>query len=210
MVLPLRSRHFTLVEMIAVIAIMVLVIGVTSVTLRDGTQGALRRSLKEFELFCAKVRGQVLSDGMERKVVFDPETGSIGVRLLAADAGGGTVRADDLGNADAPAVILEVVEPEDEERLAEADTFRQVWHFPETLKLEFRMDALNGLAGGEVLELWRCRRDGTMQLNQPLILYAGEKAWSFTVSEFSGQVVCVDRDISLDETVPENVLTVYR
>lgn len=207
---PRRTRHFTLVEMIAVIAIMVLVIGVTSVTLRDNTRGAIRRSLKEFELFCARVRGQVLSDGVERKVVLDPELGEIRALALTADAGAGAVRADDLDNADVPPVILEVIEPEDEEALAEQDTFRKVWRFPDNLKLEFRMDALNGVPAGEPLELWRCRRDGTMQLNEPLILYAGESAWSFTVSEFSGQVVCLDRDISRDEGAAENILTVYR
>ena len=205
-----RRRHFTLVEMIAVIAVMVLVIGVTSVSLRDGTRGAIRRTLKEFELFCARVRGQVLSDGVERKVVLDPESGEISALPLALSSDGAAVRADDLEAADAPPVILEVIEPEDEEALAEADSFRKVWRFPDNLKLEFRMEALNGVPAGETLELWRCRRDGSMQLNEPLILYAGENAWSFTVSEFSGQVLCLDRDISRDDGATENILTIYR
>ena len=206
-------RCFTLLEMIAVVAIMVLVLAVTAVSLRsDRTQASQHEAMKEFELFCAKVRGAVRSDGIERKLELEPDSGGIRVVALHGGAAPAVCRAEDLDSADAPWVVMAVIEPEDEEEREERDRQSALrrWKFPEALKLEIRTDSVPNLADGESPELWRYRRDGTAQLNQPLIVYGKDSAWSFTVSEFSGQVVRFDRDITQDDTAHENILTIYR
>ncbi|MPM55528.1 hypothetical protein SDC9_102325 [bioreactor metagenome] len=200
----LRRRHcFTLIEMVVVITIMMLVLGLAATYLRSNrTQANLDGALREFELFCAKIRARVLQDGVERKLVFNPETREFQARALISDVGGPVCRADDLDDSEAP-VITEVLEEEDELALSGRDEGpeNRAWKFPETLQIDYRMDGLNALFEGEDLELWRYRRDGTAQLNQPLVVYLGDSARSITVSEFSGLVRVEDRDITLDNAL---------
>ena len=69
-----RNNHFTLIEMIAVIAIISIATGLAVSSLREESPvRKLQRTGLEFETFCAGVRYQAMEHGDERIVLLEPE-----------------------------------------------------------------------------------------------------------------------------------------
>ena len=69
-----RRHNFTLIELAVVVAILILLTAVSSVYLgRDRRGSEFERSLRDFQVFCARARSASMQDGAVRKIVFYPE-----------------------------------------------------------------------------------------------------------------------------------------
>ncbi|MBE6369865.1 MAG: type II secretion system protein [Lentisphaerae bacterium] len=161
----MRCRHFTLLELAAVIAILILLTAVSSVYIGRERRGPeFRRALQDFQVFCARARSETMQDGKVRKVVFYPEEKVFRIETLDSWGDGSSVMlAEDLeGDDEKPYVVLDAIDPELEEELksydeesAEEDSERQdddsdrekkapEWRFPEKLEVQFELPEDDG------------------------------------------------------------------
>ena len=69
-----RRKNFTLLELAAVIAILILLTAVSGVYIgRERKLPEFERALRDFQVFCARARTECVRDGVIRKVVFYPD-----------------------------------------------------------------------------------------------------------------------------------------
>ncbi len=198
-----RRHEFTLLEVAAVIAILMVVSAVAASYLRtDRKVAQMERALRDFQLFCARARAEAMRSGEPCRVVFYPDEKEFRIEKISDPLeSGSTCKASEVDSGELAYVVLDVLEeadyPEDE-----ATSARNAgWRFPEKLEIEFRMEQLNELFTGEGMELWRFGRDGAARLHRPLVVESGGLVRSVTISEFSGLLETVERDVTAEDDV---------
>lgn len=96
-----RRQHFSLIEIVVVIAIIVILIGVATVTMRrDSSTAKFEQAVREFEAFTARARMQAMELGRDRVIVFIPADRT----FVAGDV------VEDLPSSDGDVTPVEVPE----------------------------------------------------------------------------------------------------
>ena len=191
----LQKRYFTLLELMAVIAIILLLTSVAGIYIGRERKGSLfEQSLRDFQVFCATARSESMRDGHIRKVVFYPEEKIFRIeRDSAWNNFTTTVTIEDAESGeDLPYVVLEVVDPDADDFAEESEESfgrEQAWRFPEKLEVNFELPEHAGvLIQEEKLELWRYLRNGSARQSHNLTVQMKDDARVFGVSEFTGFV----------------------
>lgn len=205
-----RIRHFTLLELMAVIAILVMLTAVSGVYIgRERKRPAYEQALRDFQVFCARARSESMQDGEYRRIVFYPEENVFRIEKIDRwSESPAYVLAEDAEGGDIPYVVLEAIDPdwEDEQKLSRQDEEEQYeeidyasrpdlyeWRFPEKLGVEFQLpDFEDELLVDENYELWRYTRGGGARLLHALTVQYKGDIKTITVSDFSGLVEIID------------------
>ena len=107
-----RRKNFTLLELAAVIAILILLTAVSGVYIgRERKLPEFERALRDFQVFCAKARTECMRDGVIRKVVFYPDENIFRVEKIESwGESEAIVPADAVEEGNIPYVVLEAVD----------------------------------------------------------------------------------------------------
>ena len=200
-----RRHNFTLIELAVVVAILILLTAVSSVYLgRDRRGSEFERSLRDFQVFCARARSASMQDGAVRKIVFYPEENIFRIEKVESwNESGSVVKAEDAEAGNAGFVVLEALEDDETDSEEDEDSHPRdetidprflSWKFPEKLEVDFTLPELEGEEiTEESVELWRYTRGGSARLTHSLNIAWGEQIYIISVSDFTG-VVEVKRD----------------
>ena len=193
-----RRHNFTLIELAVVVAILILLTAVSSVYLgRDRRGSEFERSLRDFQVFCARARAASMQDGLVRKIVFYPEENIFRIEKVESwNESGAVALAEDVEAGNSGYVVLEALESGDDGEESEdviADELIEErflsWKFPEKLEVKFALpDFENEEITEESVELWRYNRGGTGRLTHSLSVQRGEEVYNVTISDFTGIV----------------------
>lgn len=198
-----RYHHFTLLELAVVIVILILLTTVASVYIRSERKAhEFERSLRDFQVFCARARTATMQDGIMRKIVYYPDEQVFMIEKVERwNESAATVTADDAENNNTSYVVLDVIDPDaEEEDTAEAVTAAEsniderylTWKFPAKLGMNIDLPDLDGVEiTEESLELWRYSPGGSARLQYGLKVRLNDDARLITVSDFTGLVEIV-------------------
>ena len=204
-----QRKNFTLLELAAVIAILILLTAVSGVYIgRERKMPVFERSLRDFQVFCAKGRSDTMRDGIVRKVVFYPEENLF--RMEKVDPMGeseAVIPAEEVEEGNMPYVVLDAIDAdwEAEQKLKTAsdeapmpeeeyETVRE-WKFPEKLGVTVELPDMQGVEfTEESLEMWRFTRNGSARLTHALTVQLQSDMRTITVSDFTGLVEVVKTD----------------
>ena len=204
-----QRKNFTLLELAAVIAILILLTAVSGVYIgRERKMPVFERSLRDFQVFCAKGRSDTMRDGIVRKVVFYPEENLF--RMEKVDPMGeseAVIPAEEVEEGNMPYVVLDAIDSdwEAEQKLKTAsdeaptpeeeyETVRE-WKFPEKLGVTVELPDMQGVEfTEESLEMWRFTRNGAARLTHALTVQLNSDIRTITVSDFTGLVEIVKTD----------------
>lgn len=197
-----RCHCFTLLELAVVVVILVLLTTVAGIYIRrDRKVHEFERSLRDFQVFCARARAATMHDGVSRKIVFYPDEQLFRIEEVELwNDSGAIVTVEAAENNDNTAyVVLDVVDPDAEEESAAEVPGREnieerflTWRFPASLGLNIDLPELDGVEfTEESLELWRYTTGGSARLQYGLKVRLNEDARLITVSDFTGLVEVV-------------------
>ena len=197
----LRINHFTLLELAAVIAILILLTAISSVYIgRERKQSAFEQSLREFRVFCAKARARCMSDGAVRKLVYYPEEKIFRIEKVEHwNESPAVVLAEDVEAGNMPYVVLDAIDPDWEaEQKSYDDSITPVedseeipaeWAFPEKLGVLFEVPEFEGTEiPDDALEMWRFTRSGRARMLHKMVVQLNDDVRTIEVSDFSGLV----------------------
>ena len=204
-----QRKNFTLLELAAVIAILVLLTAVSGVYIgRERKMPEFERSLRDFQVFCAKVRTDCMRDGIVRKVVFYPEENLF--RAEKVESWGeseAVVPFEDIEEGNIPYVVLDAIDAdwEAEQKLKQSSNENSVvseefetvreWRFPPKLGVTVELPDMQGVElNEESLEMWRFTRNGAARLTHALTVQLQSDMRTITVSDFTGLVEVVKSD----------------
>ena len=211
-----QRKNFTLLELAAVIAILILLTAVSGVYIgRERKMPVFERSLRDFQVFCAKGRSDTMRDGIVRKVVFYPEENLF--RMEKVDPMGeseAVIPAEEVEEGNMPYVVLDAIDAdwEAEQKLKTAsdeapmpeeeyETVRE-WKFPEKLGVTVELPDMQGVEfTEESLEMWRFTRNGAARLTHALTVQLNSDIRTITVSDFTGLVEIVKTDTAEGQIV---------
>lgn len=211
-----QRKNFTLLELAAVIAILILLTAVSGVYIgRERKMPVFERSLRDFQVFCAKGRTDTMRDGIVRKVVFYPEENLF--RMEKVDPMGeceAVIPAEEVEEGNMPYVVLDAIDSdwEAEQKLKTAsgdspmpeeeyETVRE-WKFPEKLGVTVELPDMQGVEfTEESLEMWRFTRNGAARLTHALTVQLNSDIRTITVSDFTGLVEIVKTDTAEGQIV---------
>ena len=211
-----QRKNFTLLELAAVIAILILLTAVSGVYIgRERKMPVFERSLRDFQVFCAKGRTDTMRDGIVRKVVFYPEENLF--RMEKVDPMGeseAVIPAEEVEEGNMPYVVLDAIDSdwEAEQKLKTAsgeaptpeeeyETVRE-WKFPEKLGVTVELPDMQGVEfTEESLEMWRFTRNGAARLTHALTVQLNSDSRTITVSDFTGLVEIVKTDTAEGQIV---------
>lgn len=211
-----QRKNFTLLELAAVIAILILLTAVSGVYIgRERKMPVFERSLRDFQVFCAKGRSDTMRDGIVRKVVFYPEENLF--RMEKVDPMGeseAVIPAEEVEEGNMPYVVLDAIDSdwEAEQKLKTAsgdspmpeeeyETVRE-WKFPEKLGVTVELPDMQGVEfTEESLEMWRFTRNGAARLTHALTVQLNSDIRTITVSDFTGLVEIVKTDTAEGQIV---------
>ncbi|MBR2357846.1 MAG: hypothetical protein IKA65_07475 [Lentisphaeria bacterium] len=211
-----QRKNFTLLELAAVIAILILLTAVSGVYIgRERKMPVFERSLRDFQVFCAKGRSDTMRDGIVRKVVFYPEENLF--RMEKVDPMGeseAVIPAEEVEEGNMPYVVLDAIDAdwEAEQKLKNAsdeapmpedeyETVRE-WKFPEKLGVTVELPDMQGVEfTEESLEMWRFTRNGAARLTHALTVQLNSDIRTITVSDFTGLVEIVKTDTAEGQIV---------
>ena len=211
-----QRKNFTLLELAAVIAILILLTAVSGVYIgRERKMPVFERSLRDFQVFCAKGRSDTMRDGIVRKVVFYPEENLF--RMEKVDPMGeseAVIPAEEVEEGNMPYVVLDAIDSdwEAEQKLKTAsgeaptpeeeyETVRE-WKFPEKLGVTVELPDMQGVEfTEESLEMWRFTRNGAARLTHALTVQLNSDSRTITVSDFTGLVEIVKTDTAEGQIV---------
>lgn len=176
--MSLRRNNFTLLELVAVVAIMTLVLGISVSVLRKRSGPAqFENSVLTFRQFCMAARAQAAELGRERVLYYQPSER--------------TFRAGDVQpvEVDRDAVIL--LEPPDEDlEFVEYETpagFSKLkWVLPEEYAME--MDSSDPAASGDRVELFHFFPDGSASGVREFRLQYRSWSRTMTISPLTGEL----------------------
>lgn len=205
----LHRKNFTLLELAAVIAILILLTAVSGVYIgRERKLPEFERALRDFQVFCAKGRTDTMRDGIVRKVVFYPEENLF--RIETVDPMGESeaiIPAEEVEDGNMPYVVLDAIdadwEAEQKLKTSAADTPdpgmleapERVWRFPPKLGVTVELPDMQGVEiAEESLEMWRFTRNGAARLTHALTVQLNSDMRTITVSDFTGLVEIVKTD----------------
>lgn len=197
----LRINHFTLLELAAVIAILVLLTAISSVYIgRERNQSAFEQSLREFRVFCAKARARCMSDGAVRKLVYYPEEKIFRIEKVEHwNESPAVVLAEDVEAGNMPYVVLDAIDPDWEaeqksydDNIDFAEEEAEIpaeWAFPEKLGVLFEVPEFEGTEiPDESLEMWRFTRSGRSRMLHKMVVQFKDDVRTIQVSDFTGLV----------------------
>lgn len=198
----MHRKYFTLLELAAVIAILILLTSVASVYVgRERKQAVFERALRDFQIFCARGRAESMLDGKVRKLAFYPDEKKFRIEIVEDwNQSPAVITADEVEAGNMPYVVLDAIDPDWEEELAaeinsddlpESDWQSPVreWAFPATLDISFEVPELEGVAiADESLELWRFLRGGSARMQHKLTVQFNEDVRTMAISDFTGIV----------------------
>ena len=211
-----QRKNFTLLELAAVIAILILLTAVSGVYIgRERKMPVFERSLRDFQVFCAKGRTDTMRDGIVRKVVFYPEENLF--RIEKVDPMGESeaiIPAEEVEEGNMPYVVLDAIDSdwEAEQKLKTAsddspttddeyETVRE-WKFPAKLGVTVELPDMQGVEfTEESLEMWRFTRNGAARLTHALTVQLNSDIRTITVSDFTGLVEIVKTDTAEGQIV---------
>ena len=157
-----RNNLFTLIELVAVMAIISIATGLAVSTFRDESPiRKLQRACLEFEAFATGIRYQAMESGEERIISLDPEGNRLAVTTPLTEE----EKAEDAGD------IL-------------PENIRTFWKFPEGISLE-----QENLSDGELLELFRFFPDGGASGTLELIFKYRSLERHYTISPLTGRLL---------------------
>ncbi len=163
-----RPSRFTLIEVVAVIAVMVIAAGFAVAGFRtDSPARKLDSAANDFGLFCARVRFQAMENGSERIVLFNPAAMTFSVRL-----------PDELVQKDDDGQTVETEETKAAARLS--------WKTPDKFTLgntTFEDDELDSDGNAE---MFRFFSDGSAGGKRAFELHYGTLGESFEISPLTG------------------------
>ena len=120
----LRRHYFTLLELSVVIVILVLLTTVASVYIRRERKAhEFERSLRDFQVFCARARAATMRDAVMRKIVFYPDEQMFRIEKVERwNESPAVATLEDAESNNSAYVVLDVVDPdaESEENAVEA------------------------------------------------------------------------------------------
>ena len=211
-----QRKNFTLLELAAVIAILVLLTAVSGVYIgRERKMPEFERALRDFQVFCAKVRTDCMRDGIVRKVVFYPEENLF--RAEKVESWGeseAVVQFEAIEEGNMPYVVLDAIDAdwEAEQKLKQssgenpviAEEFETVrkWRFPPKLGVTVELPDMQGVElNEESLEMWRFTRNGSARLTHALTVQLQSDMRTITVSDFTGLVEVVKGDLQQGQII---------
>ncbi len=170
----MRNSPFTLLELVAAIAIIALATGLAVSTLRpESPMQKLDRAGLQFEEFCMRVRFQALENGADRIIAFQPEEKRFFMRIPE----GFEPEADPLNNdPDAP-------NPEPEK-----EPVAQEWVLPEQFQLGEGLFEEADLDEEGTVELFRFFPDGGASGNRRFELHYRTLKRIFEISPLTGRL----------------------
>ena len=177
--MALRRNNFTLIELVAVVAIMTLVLGISVSMLRKRSGPAqFENSVLAFRQFCMAARAQAAELGRDRVICYLPEDRS----FRSGDPEPVEVDRDAV-------VLLEPPdqEPESEEFDTPASFAELKWLLPE----EFVMNTETGELGnvGDRIEVFRFFPDGSASGVRELRLQFRDWSRVMTISPLTGRLM---------------------
>ena len=196
----LRRHYFTLLELSVVIVILVLLTTVASVYIRRERKAhEFERSLRDFQVFCARARAATMRDAVMRKIVFYPDEQMFRIEKVERwNESPAVATLEDAESNNSAYVVLDVVDPdaESEENAVEAaediDAKYLSWKFPDKLGMNIDLPEFEGVEITEsALELWRYTPGGSARLQYGLKVRLDNDARLITVSDFTGLVEIV-------------------
>ncbi len=173
-------RNFTLIELIAVIAIAAMVLSMAVASLRRSSSAArFDQHIRSFQQFCLTARAQSAELGIERAVVYLPEERVF--RAVEPD----TVPVD-------PEAIIPLEPPPDGSEAWFDDRVptgyaRLFWSLPEEFELEAEWDPADSFASS--LELFRFFADGGATARGEFRLTRGTLGKCFRISPLTGRLL---------------------
>ena len=203
-----RRKNFTLLELAAVIAILILLTAVSGVYIgRERKLPEFERALRDFQVFCAKTRTECMRDGVIRKVVFYPDENVFRVEKIESwGESEAIVPADAVEEGNIPYVVLDAIdadwEAEQKLKLQDGELAPQYkeetvpeWKFPVKLGVVIELPDMQGVEfTEESLEMWRFARNGSARLTHALTVQLKDDMRTITVSDFTGLVEVVKTD----------------
>jgi type II secretory pathway pseudopilin PulG len=187
---PVRRNHFTLIEMIVVLAIMVIAIAVVAAAFRgDSPQIVLNNAALDLEAYLAQVRYRAAEMGRDYVVKYPFD----GKELIASP---------DYSREELETIELENVTTVEELK----------FRIPENCTMITESGAEKQLAQEATLEIFRFFPDGGgASANRP-VLKCGDGSRSFDISFLSGRLQVSNEDFSetyvdpgeIEETVTED------
>ena len=201
----MRRKNFTLLELAAVIAILVLLTTVASVYIgKERKQAAFERALRDFQIFCARARAESMLDGKVRKLLFYPDEKVFRIEVPEDwNQSPAVIAVEEVEDGNMPYVVLDAIDPDWENEMAETEEsgdsgdsapentepVERKWAFPESLGVAFELPALEGTAPAEEsLELWRFVRGGSARMTHRLTVQLNEDVRTVAISDFTGLV----------------------
>lgn len=212
----LRRKNFTLLELAAVIAILVLLTAVSGVYIgRARKMPEFERALRDFQVFCAKARTDSMRDGVIRKVVFYPDENLFRIEKVESwGESDAVVPAEAVEEGNIPYVVLDAIDADweaeqklklqsDNESLPDTENEpERVWRFPPKLGVTVELPDMHGVEfTEESLEMWRFSRNGSARLTYSLTVQLESDMRTITVSDFTGLVEIVKTDTEQGEIV---------
>ena len=166
---------------------------------RDRKLPEFEQALRDFQLFCARARYDSTSDMIIRKIVFYPAENVFRIEGVQPwDTGGAAVKVEDIESGNMPYVVLEAIDPEQEEEdrlqagVPEMPEHYGEWRFPEKLGVVIELPDMHGVQiNEEYLELWRFDANGNARLSHSLTVQINDDTRLITVSDFTGLVEIV-------------------
>ena len=211
-----RRKNFTLLELAAVIAILILLTAVSGVYIgRERKLPEFERALRDFQVFCARARTECVRDGVIRKVVFYPDENVFRVEKVESwGESEAIVPADAVEEGNIPYVVLDAIdsewEAEQKLKLQDDDIIPQAveneevpeWRFPLKLGVVIELPDMHGVEfTEESLEMWRFARNGSARLTHALTVQLKDDMRTITVSDFTGLVEVVKTDTEQGQIV---------
>lgn len=172
----MRRRGFTLLELVAAIAIIALAVGLAVSTLRtESPVQRLNSAGLQFEEFCMRVRFQALENGADRIVAFNPGEKQFFMRI--------------------PAEFVPEEEPESSEGLLPAESAKTIvpeWKLPEQFDLGESLFEESDLDENGTVELFRFFPDGGASGRRRFELHFRTLRRIFEISPLTGRLTVRD------------------
>lgn len=171
----MRRRGFTLLELVAAIAIITLAVGLAVSTLRtESPIQQLNNAALQFEEFCMRVRFQALENGADRIVAFHPGEKRFFLRIPQ----------EFMPESTDPA--SEKIEPETDK------TVVQEWKLPEHFELGEGLFDESELDDNGTVELFRFFPDGGASGKRRFELHFRSLKRIFEISPLTGRMMIHD------------------
>ena len=197
----LQRHNFTLLDLTAVIAILLLLTAVSGVYIgRERKMSAFEQALREVRVLCARARAETMRDGVVRKVVFYPGENLFRIEAVPAEGESeAVVTVEAIEDGDLPYVVLDAIDLEwereqaaaaedaPENRSGEENPAVLQWQFPAALGVKIELPDLQDVAFTEdSLEMWRYTPGGSARLSHALSVQVNGDVRLLTVSDFTG------------------------